>query len=148
MLYAPGETGVIKGSFAVGDRRGLQQKSITVLTKDLGQPSIKLGLSLEIPNMVTIKPGLLLWRLGDDPAPKKMMALPNKDLGVSLVSVEADEGSFEVSYAQDPDTTGAYEITVIPSELSSQVRSLIRIKVASESSPDELSTFFAHAIVR
>jgi len=148
MVYAPGESGIIKGAFSLGDRKGLQQKSITVLTTDLGQPSIKLALSLEIPQLVTIKPGLLLWRVGTELKAKKLTVMPNKDLGVNILSIEVDEGPFAIQLSESPNPDGSHEVIINPQELGSQIRSLIRIKVALKDSPGETSTFFAHAIIR
>ena len=48
MIYAPGETGVIKGTFSVGNRQGKQEKMIQVYTRDLSQPEIQLALHLSL----------------------------------------------------------------------------------------------------
>jgi hypothetical protein len=94
MVYAPGESGAITGNFSVGDRQGLQQKSISVLTKGLGQPDIRLSLKLEIPQLATMRPGLLLWRVGGELVAKTLKISPNVDMGVEIVSVESDSESF------------------------------------------------------
>ena len=39
MNYAPGEFGVITGTFSVGSRQGMQEKKVRVMTKDLAQPT-------------------------------------------------------------------------------------------------------------
>ena len=72
MTYAPGESGVILGTFSVGNRQGQQSKKIRVFTRSLAQPEIQLALNLEIPQLVTMKPGLLLWRVGTEPDTKTL----------------------------------------------------------------------------
>ncbi|MDQ8196214.1 DUF1573 domain-containing protein [Coraliomargarita sp. SDUM461004] len=146
-VYAAGESGVIKGTFSVGDRKGLQQNSISVLTEDLGQPVIELGLSLAIPQMITMKPGLLLWRVGADTEAKTLSIIPNKELGVKILSIETDDSSFTIERSSSS-ASGEYLASVMPKSLDSQGRSLIRVQVAQEDSPKKVSTFFAHAIVR
>lgn len=147
-LYQPGDKGVIEGSFSVGDRRGLQQSSISVSTDNLGQPTVKLGLSLEIPQLLILKPGLLLWRVGAELEAKELTMIPNADLRVKIVSIETDGDTFSVVSKPSVANEGSYILEVSPSSLASSVRSVIRIEVATADPNAKSTTIFAHAIVR
>ena len=148
MVYAPGESGVVTGTFSVGTRQGLQQKSISVLTKDLGQPDIRLSLSLEIPQLVTMKPGLLLWRLGGELVPKVLSISPNSDLGVEIVSIESDSESFVLESKKSQSEEGAYEVSVLPVALDASSRGLIKIQLSTKAEDSVSRTVYAHAVIR
>lgn len=150
MVYEPGENGVIQGKFSIGDRKGLQQKNITILTTDLGQPSIKLGLSLKIPQLVSLKPGLLFWELGAQMESQTLVVIPNHELNVKVESIEVVEkdAPFEIQFSGELRNDGSYEIHVKPLNLDSPARSLISIKAAPKDTSGEISTFYAHAIIK
>lgn len=144
--YQPGETGVIEGSFSVGNRQGKQHKRVTLHTNDLAQPTITLGLKLDIPSLVTVKPGLLLWRTGTEPSSKSVTILPNQAFGVRILGVESGTDTYAVS-ALDPDeATGAIEVVVAPLDTSEPSRGIVKIRVGGDQLPER--TLYAHALVR
>ncbi|MGJ8638985.1 MAG: DUF1573 domain-containing protein [Opitutaceae bacterium] len=61
-VYAPGESGEIRADFSVDGRRGTKDVKIAVQTS--GGVNYRLGLSVEIPTVLEIKPKVLTWRLG------------------------------------------------------------------------------------
>jgi hypothetical protein len=148
MIYAAGESGVITGRFSVGDRQGLQQKSINVLTKDLGQPDIRLALKLEIPQLATMKPGLLLWRVGAELTSKTLKISPNADLGVEIVSIESDSENFVLESEKSQSEKGAYEVSVLPVTLDVSARALIKVQLATKGDASVSRTVYAHAVIR
>jgi len=60
--YEPGETGVLKVKFEVGDRQGLQSKTITLRT-DAGEYALQLVAN--IPQRLVISPRLVVFRPSD-----------------------------------------------------------------------------------
>jgi hypothetical protein len=114
MVYQPGEKGVVTGTFSVGSRQGLQEKKIRVMTRDLAQPEVQLALKLDIPQLVTMKPGLLLWRVGSEPTTKVLTISPNADLGAKIVSVECESPDFAVESLPKVEGSNEYEVVVVP----------------------------------
>ena len=146
MLYQPGESGVITGSFSVGTRQGMQEKKVRVLTKDLAQPEIQLALKLDIPQLVTMKPGLLLWRVGAEPDAKTLSIHPNSDLGARILSVECESADFAVEALPKIEGVNDFEVIVAPLKTEAASRGLIKIQVAVAGS--EPKTIYAHALIR
>lgn len=70
--YAPGERGIVRGVFTIGDRIGLQQKSIFVDTDHPGR--IHLQFSALIPNWAELDPRILKWMPSDERKPKSLLA--------------------------------------------------------------------------
>jgi hypothetical protein len=68
--YALGDKGKVTATFTFGQRVGFQQKTITIVTDDPGQPRAKLILKGTIPEVVTFSTKLLNWEPGEDPKPK------------------------------------------------------------------------------
>lgn len=146
MSYAPGESGVVKGSFSVGSRQGMQEKKVRVLTKDLGQPEIQLALKLGIPQLVTMKPGLLLWRVGSEPETKVLTISPNADLGAKILSVKCESPDFAVEGMPKAEGSKEYEVIVVPLKTDAGSRGLIKVTVAvADAKP---KTIYAHALIR
>jgi len=146
MVYAPGESGVIEGTFSVGSRQGVQEKKVRVLTKDLAQPEVQLALKLDIPQLVTMKPGLLLWRVGSDPDTKTLTIRPNSDLGAKIVSVECESPDFAVESLPKAEGSNDYEVVVAPLKTEASSRGLIKVTVAVADA--EPKTIYAHALIR
>jgi len=144
--YAPGEKGTIKGSFSVGSRQGKQHKTVRVLTDDIAQPEIQLALRLEIPKLVSMKPGLLLWRVGSEPEAKTLTVEPNGDLGVKVLSVECESEDFAVEPVDQKNGESDYQVVVAPVTTESTGRGLIKVRIGlGEAEP---KTVYAHALIR
>ena len=65
---APGEKGEIKATFNVGERVGLQQKTISVESTDPESPKTSLTLRVRIPAVAQVSPNSLQWQLGGAPS--------------------------------------------------------------------------------
>jgi hypothetical protein len=68
-VYAPGATGVIKASFTVGDRLGLYERRIKVLTDESPEP-VRLLVRIEVPELVTLNPRSVAWAINEPAAEK------------------------------------------------------------------------------
>ncbi|GHB92966.1 DUF1573 domain-containing protein [Cerasicoccus arenae] len=64
-VYAPGESGEIVATFSFGQRTGLQQKTISVVTDSKPPQRTTLRLQVTIPQVISIKPRVLFWDLKD-----------------------------------------------------------------------------------
>ncbi|GHC06601.1 DUF1573 domain-containing protein [Cerasicoccus arenae] len=144
-IYKPGEIGEIKGVFNIGKRQGVQKKTVTVFTNNLGQPEIKLGLDVTVPKLLEIKPGLLVWHLDSSPDPKTIQILPG-DASVDISSIKCESDAFAVQLMPMEDVARGYEILVAPSNMDETQRAVIKIFASIEGS--EPKTYFAHALIK
>ena len=70
-IYPPGATGKIAARFTVGDRGGIYERTITVLTDEADSP-VKLVLTVEVPDVASVTPRSVAWRLNEEPLEKKV----------------------------------------------------------------------------
>ncbi|MET3874302.1 DUF1573 domain-containing protein [Puniceicoccus vermicola] len=151
--YAPGESGEITGTFNIGSRQGLQRKTVRLTTDSVAQPQILLTLEVDIPKLVSIEPGMLLWRKGEVPDVKTLKILPNEEMGVEIagIDLEAEGVSIEMldvepTGAAEVEGTGVREALVTVASTEAPNRGLIRITAMLPDGQEKL--YFAHALVR
>ena len=91
-----GDSGVISGTFMVGDRKGHQVKAIKVFTNDQEEPQITLTLELTIPQIAKLTPRLLVWHSGDITEEKTISLELNGDYETELKSVTLSNDKFRM----------------------------------------------------
>ncbi len=84
--YAPGASGKISARFTIGDRLGLYERTVTVVTDESPEP-IHLLTRFEVPDLATLSPRSVEWRPGD-PAGEKTIELTTAD-GLEIAFAEA-----------------------------------------------------------
>src|SRR4051812_44112016 len=72
-IYPPGASGVIKTNFHVGDRLGLYERRIKVVTDESPEP-VRLLVRIEVPELVRLAPRSLAWKL-QEPSTEKPVEL-------------------------------------------------------------------------
>jgi hypothetical protein len=85
-LYQPGESGEIRARFTVGDRIGLYERVVTVVTDEPGDP-VRLLLQIEVPEVATLAPRSVAWKK-DEPAAEKTVELTAAP-GLEIVFADA-----------------------------------------------------------
>src|SRR5437763_1133273 len=67
---APGEKGEISATFNIGDRTGVQTKTITVETDDAQQPQTVLTFKANIAQALELQPTFVYWQASEAAQPK------------------------------------------------------------------------------
>ena len=88
--YEPGESGEITAVFQFQGRVGRQEKIITVTTDEDELTTTELRLVVNIPEILTLTPSTLTWKLGEVPGPQTvkievMPGLPRLTLAVDTI---------------------------------------------------------------
>jgi hypothetical protein len=91
--YAPGESGVVRALFEVGERVGPQDQVIRVET-DTGAVQ-ELRLRFDIPAFVTLSASVLLWRGADDGAEQAVELTAARDYRIARLTAGARTGGAE-----------------------------------------------------
>ncbi len=144
-IVEAGSSGVISGVFHLGDRKGLQEKTIRVRTDHPSAPEVILRLKVTIPNTLTISPRLLLWRVNDQPEERVLQLSLNPDAQGEIISISSDDPAFSLREEVDQET-GATIVYLRPLELAQRKRSRLVVVVQF---PDETQEHFeAHLMVR
>ncbi len=88
---APGEKGEITATLQIGDRTGVQQKTVTVETNDPQSPSTILKLKAVIPALLEVQPAYVYWDGVEPLTPKTISIHVPKESPVTKVSVTSSD---------------------------------------------------------
>lgn len=124
---APGEKGEITATFNIGDRTGLQTKTITVETDDAQHPQTVLTLKATIAQLLELQPAIVLWQAGEAAQPKTIIAKAGN--GVTIKNVEVTSSSADFTAKVEPGSgAGEFKITVQPKDTAKPLNATLTIK--------------------
>src|SRR5882757_4058463 len=92
-IYAPGATGYIKANFHVGDRLGLYERRIKVVTDESPEP-VRLLVRIEVPELVVLTPRSVAWKLNESAAEKSVDLEVRPGLKINFTRVQPTSGDF------------------------------------------------------
>jgi uncharacterized protein DUF1573 len=124
---APGEKGEITATFTIGDRTGLQVKTVTVDTDDPQKPQTVLTLKATIAQALEVQPNLVYWQTGEDPKPKTISAKAGKGVTVKNLEVTSSSPDFTTKVESGP-AAGEFLISVQPHDTGHQTNAVLTIK--------------------
>ena len=130
---APGEKGEITATFNIGDRTGLQVKTVTVQTDDPdpAHATAVLTLKTTIPQLLEIQPAVVYWQGGEEPKPKTITVKAAKEFPVKSLKVTSSNPVFQTKVEQTG--SGEFKIDVQPAQTAKAAGTTITIQ--SENSP-------------
>lgn len=141
--FLPGDSGVIKGKFELGNLKGSVTKKIVINTKDEAgaTDSISLESTFHIPYLIAAFPSALSWRVGDALEPKEIRLLVDHDEPIEIVKVSSSTDQIE--YQLETVKPGfEYSLKVTPKTTQEFLFAAIRIKTDSDNPRYQaLSTF-------
>jgi hypothetical protein len=143
--YAPGESGEIEAKFKFDGRLGHQQKWITVSTDWVPpQPTI-LRFTVDIPELITIQPELVWWRVGEPLKPKTVrIAIPDQS-PAKVISVRADNAVMSLEL-REIRPGKELEVKVTPTTTSQPAGSNLLIR--TDYPPEHPATLYIYARVK
>jgi hypothetical protein len=136
---APGEKGEITATFTIGDRTGLQVKTVTVDTDDAQKPVTVLTLKATIAQLLDLQPTLVFWQTGSDPTPKTITAKAAKGTTIKNLEVTSSSPDFTTK-VEAGRGAGEFRIVVQPRDTSHPVNAVLTIKPDSSSGPAKVFT--------
>lgn len=92
-VYAPGESGVIKTNFTVGDRLGLYERRIRIVTDESTEP-VRLLVRIEVPEVVTLTPRSVAWQLNEAAVEKAVDLEVIPGVTIEFTRVQPTSGDF------------------------------------------------------
>lgn len=124
---APGEKGEVKATFKIGDRSGLQTKTITVDTNDTKEPTTILTLKANITQLLEIQPAFVLWTAGEEPKAKTVLAKAGK--GVKMKGLDVTSSSTDFTAKVEPGAAeGEFKINVQPRDTKHATGATLTVK--------------------
>jgi hypothetical protein len=111
-VVQPGEKGKVQADFLFGGRRGPQNKTIVVRTDEANRSATVLTLRGNILELVKVRPNLLFWKKGAEPAAQRLKLVLMKNSPGKVVSVSSSDPRFATELK--PESGGEYEVIVTP----------------------------------
>lgn len=113
-IYKPGEGGTIVATFTVGDRQGLQNKTILVTTSDEAEQNVLLQMRVKLPVVVASFSEMVLWKRGEAAEQKVISIRPGSEGPARAPRVSSDGSiALQTSIRELTDGSG-YEVLVTP----------------------------------
>lgn len=130
-VVGPNEGGEITATFHIGDRSGVQQKTITVTTDDTTANPTILKLVATIPQLLQIQPAFIYWSANDVLDPKTITVTVGPEFSVSNLTVTSTDKSIATQVKPGPgDKT--FSIIVTPTESGRPINAALKIQPDSQ----------------
>ena len=113
-LYAPGERGELEAIFTVGSRKGVNREYLNVQTSSAENPRHHLAMEIVIPELVSIEGRLLIWRIGEEPAPKSLPIVVSHDDPIHVADVIVRSNAGFAVEMREIEEGRRYELVVTP----------------------------------
>ncbi|MCU0782184.1 MAG: DUF1573 domain-containing protein [Akkermansiaceae bacterium] len=129
LRYAPGESGMIRTVFEMGNFSGTVDKVVALwLDGDPPEkPSLQLTVRVHIPVLVLLEPKTLKWELGGDPAPQKIGITVQDKQPVLIRNISSSSPAFRHEL-RTIEQGKRYELIVTPTEINSPGLGILRIE--------------------
>ena len=126
-VVAPNESGEIVATFNIGDRWGVQNKTISVMTdEDQGQTTV-LKLTATIPRVLEIAPAFIYWSANDVLKPKTITAKVGGDFPVTKLKVTSTDKSLATEVVPDLKAK-EFRLIVTPQEAGRPISATLKIE--------------------
>ncbi len=129
LRYAPGESGLIRAEFDMGNFSGVVDKVVAVwLDGDpTDQPSVALTVRVHIPVLVSLEPKTLKWDLGGkgEPQTVRIAMHHTQPIHVTGVNSTSEAFAFELKTLEDGKS---YELIVTPEDIMTPGLAVLRIE--------------------
>lgn len=126
-VVEPEEEGEITATFNIGDRSGVQNKTITVQTDDTTNPSTILKLTATIPSLLEIQPIFVYWSENDLLKPKTITATVEGDFPVTKLKVTSTDKSIATEVVPNKEKK-EFQIVVTPQEVGRPINASLKIE--------------------
>ena len=129
LSYAPGESGVVRADFEMGNFSGTVDKTVALWLDDdpADKPSVTLTTRVHIPVLVALEPKTLKWDVDGDASPQTIRITMNHSDPISVKKVTTSSTTFQ--HELKTITEGKlYELIVTPGEISTPGLAIMRIE--------------------
>ena len=133
LRYAPGESGVVRTEFNMGNFAGAVDKTATLwLDGDPeDKPSLVLTVHVVIPELVSLEPKTVKWELNDAPTPKTVHIKINHSEPIHVLSVTSTSEAYTHALKTVEDGK-SYELIVTPMDVKTPSLGIMRVVTDSD----------------
>jgi len=129
LSYAPGESGLLRADFDMGNFSGTVDKTVALWLDDdpADKPSITLTTRVHIPVLVSMEPRTLKWDVNGDASPQTIAITMNHRDAIRIKRVSTSSESFKMDL-KTIDDGKRYELVVTPVAISTPGLGILRIE--------------------
>lgn len=129
LRYAPGESGVVRITFEIGNYSGTVERAAGLwLDNATGtKPTVELTVRLHIPVLVNLEPKATVWQTGEKPEPKTIVIRMAEGQTIRVLKVRSDNPNY-TAMVTAVEEGKQYELVVTPASTASQGMATIRIE--------------------
>ena len=144
LRYSPGESGVIRATFDVGNFAGTVDKVVALwLDQDpADKPSLSLTVRVHIPVLVLAEPKTLTWPLGEPAKSQTIRITMNHSKPIRVLSVNSSSTAF-AHELKTIEEGKSYELALTPADTNSPGLAVIRIETDCDIEKHRLQQVFA-----
>jgi hypothetical protein len=125
-VVAPGESGEITATFHIGDRVGMQTKTIHVTTDEKDDKGTVLTLKADVPQVLAVTPTFLYWSKTQPLTPRTIDAKVGGDFAVTKLTVTSTDPDVQ-AVAEPVPNEKAFRITVTPKPGNRPINAALKI---------------------
>lgn len=141
--YLPNENGEIKGMFSVGDRKGVQNKTIVLLTNNLGQSQIQLDLDLKIAQTIESSSNIIFWKSGKPFKEKEIKISIDSQYDFSRLVYDKNKFYIVSSTNQNQKTANnEITLTVKPLDIKTPIRDTLKVVATATNKSEQTHNIF------
>jgi hypothetical protein len=140
-IYNPGSSGTITAKFTVGNRGGLYERIVTVIT-DENAPPTRLTLSVEVPDIASVTPRSVSWQLAADPVEKIVEVKSLEGLEIIFSKAESTSSAFSARL-ETVEAGRLYRLHIKPDATNHADSAAIRIYGREKTGHDVLLSAYA-----
>lgn len=144
LKYAPGEEGLVRATFDMGNFSGTVDKMIGIwLNGDSPElPSVKITVRVHIPVLVALEPKTLKWTTGGKAEPQTLAVTMAEGQSIELLSVKSSSDLFTVE-TKMIEKGKRYELVVTPRSVDAPILGILRIETDSKIAKHRTQQAFA-----
>jgi len=144
LLYAPGESGLLRADFDMGNFSGTVDKVVALWLDDdpEDKPSVTLTVRVHIPVLVSLEPKTLSWDLNGSAEPRTVSITMNDAAPIRVKAVTSSSPAFKLEL-KTIEEGKRYDLVVTPTEIGSPGLGILRIETDSALERHRLQQAFA-----
>ncbi len=141
-IYAPGAPGKITAKFTIGDRGGLYERTITVITDESDNP-VHLTLKVEVPELASLTPRSVVWQLHEEPAEKSVDLISSLGLAIVFSSAQPTNDAY-TARLECIEKGRRYRLHIKPTTTDRPASAAVRIFGREQSGHDVVLSAYAN----
>lgn len=144
LRYAPGESGVVRTTFDMGNFSGVVDKVVALWIDNdpADKPSMKLTVRVHIPVLVAVEPKTVKWSVGGKAEPQTIQIRMAEGKPIRVTGVKSTSATFALEL-KTVEEGKKYDLVVTPLEMATPGMGVIRIETDCEISRHRTQQAFA-----